>query len=140
MKRVLLFVLLSGVALAAAGQTSPSQSVEVRGSQIRTPLPASSVLPHALEDYTGAYHLSNGERMIIRKAGQRMFAEIGYRPRKELVVVGANEFMALDRQVSMTFLEDRDGAMTGDLSMLMKVPRTLGDAGGFDVVRLVAGR
>lgn len=114
--------------------------MEVRASQNRTPLPASSGLPHALEDYTGAYHLSNGERMIIRKAGRRVFAEIGYRPRKELVVVGANEFMALDRHVSMAFLEDRNGAMTGELSMLMKVPRTLGDAAGFDVVRVVAGR
>lgn len=140
MKRVLLLVLLSGVALAAAGQTSPSQSVEVRGSQSKPPTPAYSALPHALEDYAGVYRLSNGERMIIRKTGRRMFAEIGYRPRKELIPIGANEFMALDRQVSMTFMEDQDGAMTGDLSMLMKVPRTLGDAGGFDVVRLVAGR
>lgn len=140
MKRVLLFVLLSGVAMAAAGQTPPEPSVEVRASLFQFPSQLPSSLPHALEDYTGTYNLSNGERMKIRKAGRRMYAEIGYRPRKELVAVGANEFMALDRDVTITFLEGQDREITGDLSMFMKVPRTLGDAGGYSVVRLVAGR
>lgn len=140
MKRVLLFVLLSGVALAAAGQTPPSQSVEVRASQFQLPAQAYPVVQRDLEDYTGAYHLSNGERMFIRKAGRRMYAEIGYRPRKELVAIGANEFMALDRQVRMSFVQDDEGEMTGELSMVMRVPRTLGDAGGFDIIRVVAGR
>ena len=48
--------------------------------------------------------------------------------------------MALDRQVRMSFLHNDDGEMTGELSMVMRVPRTLGDAGGVDVIRLVAGR
>ncbi len=62
MKRVLLFVLLSGVALAAAGQTQPSQSVEVRGSQFQLPAQPYPAVQRDLAEYTGAYHLSNGER------------------------------------------------------------------------------
>jgi hypothetical protein len=134
MKRVLLFVLLSGVALTSAAQTPEGASVEVRGSQFQLPAQTYAMFPRDLENYTGAYHLSNGERMYIRRAGKRMFAEIGTRPAKELVATSANEFIALDRQVRMSFQENAGGDMVGDL--LMVVPRTYSQLGGSDVIRL----
>lgn len=137
MKRLLLFVVLSGVALSAAGQT-PSSSVEVRGSLFQ--LPATPYKIWDLETYTGAYHLSNGERMFVRKAGQRMYAEIGNRPRKEIVATGAKDFVALDRQLQISFEDGDNGDIGGQLSMFMVVPNRLGDANGSDVVRLVAKR
>lgn len=134
MKRVLLFVLLSGVALASAAQTPEGSSVEVRGSQFQLPSKAYPMFPRDLDNYTGAYLLSNGERMYLRRAGTRMFAEIGNRPAKELVASSANEFIALDRQVRMTLEENAGGDMTGE--MLLVVPRTYSDLGASDVVRL----
>lgn len=138
MKRLLLFVVLSSVALSAAGQAPPGSSVEVRGSLFQ--VPATPYKIWDLENYTGAYHLSNGERMWIRQAGRRMYVEIGNRPRKEIVATGPRDFVALDRHLRMSFAETEDGDMSGELSMLLVVPRKLGDAGGSDVIRLVAGR
>ena len=136
MKRVLLFVLLSSVALATAAQDSTSSSVEVRGSQFQLPSKAYPVFPRDLDAFTGAYHLSNGERMTIRKAGRRMYADIGNRPTKEMVAIGPSEFVALDRQVRMSFEENNGGDMTGDL--LMVVPRTLSGVGGTEMIRLTS--
>jgi hypothetical protein len=134
MKRVLLFVLLSSVALATAAQT-PQTSVEVRGSQFQLPAKAYPMFPRDVEYFAGAYDLSNGETMYLRKAGRRLYAEIGNRPAKELVAVSPNEFVALDRQARMTF-EENAGGMTGEV--LMIVPRKISSIGGSEVVRLSA--
>ena len=61
MNRLLLFLVLSGVALSAAGQTPSGSSVEVRGSWFQVPSTPYAIWD--LENYTGAYHLSTGERM-----------------------------------------------------------------------------
>jgi len=137
MKRLLLFVVLSGIALSAVGQT-PSSSVEVRGNLFQ--LPSTPYKIWDLETYTGAFQLSNGERMWIRKAGRRMYAEIGNRPRKEIVATGASDFVALDRQLQISFENTDDGDIGGELSMFMVMPSKLGDASGNDVIRLVAKR
>jgi hypothetical protein len=133
MKRVLLFALLSAVALASAAQTPEGASVEVRGSQFQLPSKAYPVFPRDLDNFAGTYQLSNGETMKLRRAGARMYADIGNRPAKKLVAISANEFIALDRQVRMTLTETDDGGMAGE--MLMVVPRTYSDL-GHDVVRL----
>jgi hypothetical protein len=133
MKRVLLFAVLSAVALASAAQTPEGSSVEVRGSQFQLPSKAYPIFPRDLDNFTGTYLLSNGETMRLRRAGARMYADIGNRPEKKLVAISANEFIALDRQVRMTLAETDDGGMAGE--MLMVVPRTYSDL-GHDVVRL----
>jgi hypothetical protein len=133
MKRVMLFALLSAVALASAAQTPEGSSVEVRGSQFQLPSKAYPVFPPELDNFTGTYQLSNGEIMKLRRAGARMYADIGNRPEKKLVAISANEFIALDQQVRMTLTETDDGGMAGE--MLMVVPRTYSDL-GHDVVRL----
>ena len=133
MKRLLLFFLLSGFVLASAAQSPPGPSDEAPGGQFALPSQAYPILPRDLETYTGAYLLSNGERMTIRQAGRRIYAAIGSLPTKELVASAPNAFVALDRQVRMRFDDQANGDTTGEL--LMITPRTLGQQGG-DVIRL----
>ena len=133
MKRLLLFFLLSGFVLASAAQSAPGLSEEAQGGQFALPAQPYPIFPRDLETYTGAYLLSNGERMTLRQAGRRIYAEIGSRPAKELVASAPNAFVALDRQVRMRFDDQDNGDTTGEL--LMITPRTLGQLGG-GVVRL----
>lgn len=136
MKRVLLFVLLSSVALAAAAQDQTS-SVTVRGSQIQLPERAYPMFGSELGQYKGAYYLSNGEKMIVRQDGRRLTAEVGNRPAKQMVAISPNEFVALDSQLKVRFEGD---AFDMSTELWMSVPRTISGIGGSDVVRLVSLR
>ena len=134
MKRVLLFVLLSSVALAAAAQQPPSSSVEVRANQIMLPAQAFPVIPDQLAAFTGVYHLSNGETMYVHKAGRLMYARVGERPAKKLVASAANMFVAIDEKMRVSFDDAGNGGM--DCELLMVIPRTLSSIGGAEVIRL----
>lgn len=138
MKRILLFVLLSGVALAAAAQDPASSSVEVRGSQIALPANAYPVLAADFDRLRGAYQLSTGQTMVLRREGRRLYADVGSLPAKELVATDHNQFVALDRQLKMTIEEHLGGYMTGELLMVM--PRSLGSTASGGQVRLISFR
>jgi hypothetical protein len=138
MKRVLLFVVLGGLALASAAQEQSSTSVEVRGSQISIPARAYPMFAPDLMPYAGTYNLSNGGVMRLRRAGAHLYAEVGDQPAKKLVAASPNEFVALDRQLRITLNPDNYGGMTGE--MLMVVPRSVASTGGRDEVRLISFR
>ena len=135
MKRVLLFLVLSSVALASAAQAPEPTSVEVRGSMFQLPAQPYPVFREDLVSYSGVYHLTNGERMLIRRAGRRLFAEIGDLPAKEMVATSSNEFVALDRQARLAF--EPGGYISGE--MLVTTPLAMG-ASRSEWVRLVAAR
>lgn len=137
MKRVLLFVLLSGVALASAAQEAPSSSVEVRGSQFQLPQRPYPLFGNELGAFTGTYEMSNGELMQIRRDGRRLFATVGARAPKELVALSNDRFVARDQQLRLSFAP---AAFTMECELHMLVPRALSSTGGFEVVKLVAAR
>lgn len=141
MKRLLLSTLLGGLTLAAAAQTQPDSEVRIRGYQIELPVKAHHMFSGDFDIYKGAYDLSNGETMVLRSRGSKMYADIGDRPRTEMVAASANEFVAVDRQFKMTLAqEDRSGLVTGELLLVM--PSNTGQAGaaGGEVVRLLTSR
>lgn len=127
MKRLLLFVVLGGLALSSAASDPVSSSVEVRGSQFQLPAKPYPMWPEDVQSFAGAYTLSNGETMVLRREGRRLYGAIGKRAPRELIAASPNEFVARDRQLMMTFDEDQMGDKTFD--MLMIVPRTLSDTG-----------
>lgn len=138
MKRVLLFVVMAGLALAAPAQEQTSSSVEVRGSQISVPARPYPMFVEDLKSYAGTYQLSNGEVMHLRRAGARLYATVGNQPEKKLVAAASNEFVALDRQLRLTLTPDEVGGMTGELMML--VPRQVASIGSGDEVRRLTFR
>ena len=138
MKRVLLLIVLGGLTFASAAQDQAGASVQVRGSQISVPEWAYPVFVEDLKQYAGTYNLSNGEVMHLRRAGNRLYAAVGDRPAKKLVVASPNEFVALDRQLRLTLNPDAYGGMTGELMML--VPRSVTSTGSGDEVRLLSFR
>ena len=138
MKRVLFFVVLGSLALAAPAQEQASSSVEVRGSQISVPARPYPMFVEDLKSYAGTYNLSNGEVMHLRRAGARLYASIGNQPAKKLVAASPNEFVALDRQLRITLNPDEYGGMNGELMML--VPRPVASTGSGDQVRLLTFR
>lgn len=127
MKRLLLFVVLGGLALTCAAQEPVSSSVEVRGSQIQLPAKAYAMHAPDLQQYAGTYLLSNGETMSLRREGRRLYAQMRNAAPRELVAAAPGEFVALDRQMKLSFDEDAMGGKTFD--MLMVAPRKLSSTG-----------
>lgn len=134
MKRLLLATCLGTLALAATAQTEPEDtSVRIPGYQIQLPAQPHRLMPGDFDDFKGAYEMSDGDTMVLRQYGRKMFAEVGDRPRTEIVAAARNEFVAVDRQLSMTLNKHDDGRVTGEL--LMATPqRALGQAGGAGVL------
>ncbi|MEJ7805440.1 MAG: hypothetical protein WKG03_05915 [Telluria sp.] len=138
MKRILLFVVLGGLALGSAAQEQTGSSVEVRGSQITLPSHGYPMFAPDLQPYAGAYNLSNGEVMYLTREGKHLYARVGQLPAKKLIAASPNEFVALDRQLRLTLNPDDFGGMMGEL--LMVVPRSVASTGSGEQVRLISFR
>lgn len=129
MKRFLLVTCLGTLALAATAQTEPEDTlIRVPGYQIQLPAQPHRLMPGDFNDFKGAYDLSNGDTMVLRQYGRKMFAEVGDGPRTEIVAAARNEFVSVDQALKMTLNKHDDGPVTGEL--LMASPRpALGQAG-----------
>jgi hypothetical protein len=140
MKRLLLSTFLGVLTLVATAQTQPETAVQVRGYQIELPAKPYRMFPGDFDIYKGAYDLSNGETMVLNSRGRRMFAEVGDRPRVELVAASPHEFVAVDRQLKMK-LQENFGEITGEV--LLVVPRQSSQqssAADTEVLSLLASR
>jgi hypothetical protein len=129
MKRLLLAACLGTLALAASAQTEPEDtSVRIPGYQIELPVQPHRLMPGDFNDFKGAYDLSNGDSMVLRQYGRKIYADVGDGPRTELVAAARNEFVSVDQKLKMTLNKQDDGLVTGEL--LMAAPQTaLGQAG-----------
>jgi hypothetical protein len=134
MKRLLLATCLGTLALAATAQTEPEDtSVRIPGYQIQLPAQPYRLMPGDFNDFKGAYEMSNGDTMVLRQYGRKMFAEVGDGPRTEIVAAARNEFVSVDQRLKMTLNKQYDGPVTGEL--LMATPQqALGQAGGAGVL------
>lgn len=140
MKNILLAALLGTLAVGATAQSpSDDTSVQVRGYPIQLPAQPHRLMPGDFDAFKGAYDLSNGNTMVLRQYSRTIWAEVGDRPRIELVPASRNEFVSVDRQLKMTLQTHDDGPVTGE--MLMASPaQAVGQAGGGVTVALLSGR
>jgi hypothetical protein len=118
MKRLLLASLLGTLALAATAQSqSGDTSVTVPGHPIQLPSQPHRLMPGDFDAFKGAYEMSNGDTMVLRQYGRKIFADVGERPRTELIASARNEFVSVDQQLKMTLNGHDDGQVTGELLM-----------------------
>lgn len=139
MKRLLIPTLLGFLALAATAQTQPDSEVRIRGSQIEVPAQPFRMWQSDFDVYAGEYDLSNGETMKLISRGTKMYAEIGDRPRTEVLAAKHNEFVAIDRQFKMTLARHWDD-VSGEVLLRAPSSASLANADSGEVVRLVATR
>lgn len=137
MKRLLISAVLGALSLAAMAQTGSDNAVQVPGYQIKLPSHPYLMWPDDFTKYRGTYDLSNGESMVLKSNGRRMYAEIGDRPRTEMVASSSHEFVAVDSQFKMT-LNDVWGDVKGEVLLVVPGNTAQAKAGGGEVVRLVA--
>ena len=140
MKRLLLAAFLGMLTLGASAQAQPDNAVRIRGYQIELPAKPLRMFPGDFDIYKGTYDLSNGDTMVLRSHGRRLFADIGNRPRTEMLAASPNEFVAVDRQFKMTLTAEQFGDVTGEL--LLVAPGQTAQANGADgeLVRLLTSR
>jgi hypothetical protein len=122
MKRLLFAVLLGTLSLAAPAQTSQDNAVTIRGYQIELPTVPRHMFAGDFDAYKGAYDLANGDVLVLRQQGRRMYAELGDGERRELVSAGKGIFVALDRQLKVTLNHGYFGDVSGEL--IMVAPRS----------------
>jgi hypothetical protein len=125
--------------LGAAAQTQPDSEVRIRGSQIELPAQPYRMWQSDFDVFAGEYNLSNGESMKLIARGTKMYAEIGDRPRTEVLAAKHNEFVAVDRQFKMTLARHWDD-VSGEV--LLRAPGSVAqaNAGSVEFVRLVASQ
>jgi hypothetical protein len=129
MKRFLLATGLAALALAATAQTAPEDtSVRIPGYRIELPEQPYRLMPGDFSDFKGAYDMSNGDTMVLRQYGRKLFADIGDGPRTEIIAAARNEFVSVDEQLKMTLNRNFDGLVKGELLMALP-PQGMGQAG-----------
>jgi hypothetical protein len=116
MKRLLLSVLLGALSLSAC--TDARASAPVSAGEIVLPARPYKMFPDDWDVYAGKYYLSNGQTMVLRRRGLRMYAEVSDRPRTELVAAAENVFVALDRSLRMTLQDEGMGNISGEMVMV----------------------
>ena len=122
---------LAATGMAAHAQTLPPDStVEVPGHALRIEVPAQPrhMLREDFQQFAGAYDLSNGDTLQLRRAGSIMYARIGKQPEHRIVATGRNAFVALDRQLKVRIDRHDDGSVGGELVMVVPA-RRLADGG-----------
>lgn len=121
MKRIILSTFLATLSLAATAQTGAdqSQSIRIPAYTIQTPAQTYRMMPSDLAFYKGAYDLSNGETLMLTASGHQLYGAVGDRPRTELVSIGNDTFVAIDRQLQVTIEKDIHGQVGGEVLMAM---------------------
>ena|SRR5476649_2856147 len=86
--------------------------------------------------YRGAYQLSNGQTLILKGWGARLYAAVGDGAPHELAATGEHGFTARDGQLTMHIELRGDGGASGQL-LMWKAARDVAD-GGSGAPELVA--
>lgn len=139
MRRLLLSVLVGGFSLSAIAQDAPDTSIWVNSSSITLPAKPYKMFPEDWDTFKGTYDMSNGQTMVLRRTGLRMYAKVANRPPQELVAAAENVFVAVDQQLKMTLVDEGLGHVTGQMVMVAP-PQSArqSNATQGDVVRLVS--
>ncbi|WP_426175168.1 hypothetical protein [Massilia sp. TWR1-2-2] len=103
--------------------------MRIPGYRIELPEQPYRLMPGDFIDFKGAYDMSNGDTMVLRQYGRKLFAEIGDGPRTEIIPATRSEFVSLDEQLKMTLNRNFGGLVKGEL-LMASPPQTMGQAGG----------
>ena len=121
MRRFLLSIVLGGLALSATAQNALDATFSAINQDIALPAQAHQMFPQDWDVYAGRYFLSNGQTMVLHRAGLRMFAAIAGGSPQQLVAVSDNVFVATDQRLKMTLVDEGLGRFSGQVVMV--VPR-----------------
>ena len=108
--------------MAASAQTLPQdKTVDVAGHSLRIDVPDQPryMAREDFQQFAGAYDLSNGDTLQLRRAGGIMYARIGNQPEHRIVATSRNAFVALDRQLKVRIDHHDDGSVGGELVMVV---------------------
>lgn len=119
MRRFLLPVVLGGLALSAIAQDATEPTFSATNNDIVLPAQAVKMFPQDWDVYAGRYNLSNGQTMVLRRTGLRMFAEVDGGPPQPLVAVAANVFVASNQRLKMTLVDEGLGRFIGEVEMVL---------------------
>ena len=141
MKKLIALSMLSAFWGLATAQTGPGMgAVTISGAHQGIQLPAKSyrILPEDLLDFRGTYVLSNGQLLHVTSMGPRLYAEVAGAAPAQLLAATPNTFVALDRQMALTF-SPATGAVTGVTLRIVDSRQALGGERG-EWLALVAHR
>lgn len=124
MKTSIVAGLLASVSLFAAAQ-SASDTVTIPGRTLQIEAPAPDrIIPmqrDEFQQFAGAYTLSNGQTLYLRRVDKKYFARLDEQAEHQIVATASNTFVALDRQLKMSIDLERYGKASGEL--LIAAPR-----------------
>jgi hypothetical protein len=124
MKNSIVAGLLASISLLAGAQSaSDTVTIPGRTRQIEAPAP-DLIIPmqrDEFQQFAGAYTLSNGQTLYLRRVDRRYFARLDDLPEHQIVATASNAFVALDRQLQMRIDLEPYGKASGEL--LIAVPR-----------------
>ncbi|KQV85894.1 hypothetical protein ASD15_30185 [Massilia sp. Root351] len=78
--------------------------------------------------FKGGYELSNGQVLVLKRVGTRMYAEVGEMGLHQIVAVSPNTFVALDQKLKVRIDIDRRGDVGGELLMVVPGSSVAGGA------------
>ncbi|WP_157200919.1 hypothetical protein [Massilia sp. Root351] len=136
MKKLILAALLGAVSmgagwLPASAQTAQQEeTVTIPAPQLRIDAPTRR---HYMDEadfgaFKGGYELSNGQVLVLKRVGTRMYAEVGEMGLHQIVAVSPNTFVALDQKLKVRIDIDRRGDVGGELLMVVPGSSVAGGA------------
>jgi hypothetical protein len=133
MKRIILLVLVAGVASTVQAQNQPVPASDIENA-VRISAPLNTIeLPGKprhlfrgdFDSYRGTYDLSNGGELMLTQRGKRIYATLGGGQERELVAAAHNVFVAKDRNLKITLVQEINHQMSGEV--LIRHPRKVAD-------------
>jgi len=124
------------LALGASAQQPGAESVTVSAPRIVVPAKAYPMTrAKFIEEFWGAYDLSNGQTLHLTHNGWDMYAEIGNEGPRRIVAADANTFVALDGKLKIHLEVGVNGYASGEVVMVRPVQNT---ASGYPSEQVVA--
>ena len=125
MKATILAALLCTLpTLAAADPVGVSDQPTVRVPARTLDVPAArwSMQLTNFSSYQGAWDLSDGRVLALTTRGGHMYAEIEGMDKRELVAIGSNSFVAVDRSMRLNLARDMAGEVSGEVLLPLANP------------------
>jgi hypothetical protein len=127
MKTSILAALLGAASMGAAWLPAVAQT-EQQGDTVTIPAPELRIdaptRRHFMDEadfraFKGGYELSNGQVLVLKRLGTRMYAEVGEMGMHQIVAVSANTFVALDQKLKVRIDINSRGDVGGELLMVV---------------------
>lgn len=126
MKTLIVAGLLAAAPLLSGAQTADTVTIPAPVRQIEAPAPE-RIIPmqrDEFQQFAGAYNLANGQTLHLRRVDKRYFARVDDWTEHQIVAIGSNDFVALDRQLSMRIVLHPYGRVDGELLIAVPASRS----------------